>query len=43
MHNATKQLWNSNDNQFCHGCALYHYRDDCTDPYFNDPDNWTEN
>lgn len=35
-------LWDSSETQFCDGCGLYHYRDDCTDPYFNNPDNWTE-
>jgi hypothetical protein len=33
-------LWDSNDTQFCEGCGLYHYRDECTDVYFNDPTNW---
>jgi len=34
------QLWDSKDSQFCDGCGLYHFRDECTDVYFNDPDNW---
>lgn len=33
-------LWLSNDTQYCEGCGLYHWRDECIDPYFNDPDNW---
>ena len=32
-------MWDSNDTQFCEGCGLYHYRDECTDVYFNDPSN----
>lgn len=34
------RLWDSNDTQYCAGCGLYHYRDECDDHYFNDPDNW---
>lgn len=34
------QLWDSKDTQFCDGCGLYHYRDECTDVYFNDESNW---
>jgi hypothetical protein len=35
------KVWDSNDTQFCDGCGVYHYRDACTDAYFNDPDNWS--
>lgn len=34
--------WSSADTQFCSGCGLYHFRDECTDPYFNNPDNWKD-
>lgn len=34
------RTWDSSDTQFCVGCQLYHYRDECTDVYFNDPSNW---
>ncbi len=33
-------MWDSSETQFCAGCQLYHYRDECTDSYFNDPANW---
>lgn len=26
--------------QYCAGCGVYHYYDQCVDPYFNDPDAW---
>jgi len=36
------EVWDPRDTQFCVGCQLYHYRDDCTDPYFNAPENWKD-
>lgn len=30
----------ANETHYCEGCCLYHWRDECTDPYFNDPENW---
>lgn len=36
------RLWDSRQSQFCHGCGLYHWRDECVDVYFNDPSNWDD-
>lgn len=33
-------LWDASETQFCEGCGLYHYRNECTDIYFNDESNW---
>lgn len=33
---------NPAESHFCSICQLYHYQDDCTDPYFNDPDVWCD-
>jgi hypothetical protein len=35
-----QEVWDSKDTQYCSSCGLYHFRDECTCPYFNDPDNW---
>jgi hypothetical protein len=39
-HQGCRQLWDSRKSQFCGSCGLYHYRDECDCPYFNDEFNW---
>lgn len=34
--------WSSAETQFCAACGVYHFRDACTDPYFNNPELWKD-
>lgn len=34
--------WRTNETHYCEGCGLYHYANECVDPYFNEPDNWCD-
>lgn len=33
-------LHRTDETHYCEGCGLYHWRDDCTDFYFNHESNW---